>query len=102
VSNVDETQWRLLREWLGRTYQQAQEQASATMPEGMLPDQNVEILLRLAGATLALLDWHTINGKGECLLRTCCRARWVPARQRRTCLAVSMIYFWMERPLRRD
>jgi len=65
-----------------------QQQESATMPEGILPDQNVEILLRLAGATLALLEWHTINDKGKCRLRRCIRARWVPWRPRRTCPGV--------------
>jgi hypothetical protein len=93
-------QWRLLRERLKKIYRQAQQQASATMAEDMLPDQNVEMLLRLAGATLALLDWHTINDKGECWLRICGRARWGQLRQQRTCLVVSMIYFWMEQPLR--
>ncbi len=31
----------------------------------MIPDRTFEVLLRLAGATLALLEWHTINGKGN-------------------------------------
>ena len=100
VSNVDEMQWRLLRERLKTVYRQTEQQASATMPEGMLPDQNVEILLRLAGATLALLHWRSINDKGECRLSICGRARWRQSRQQRTCLVVSMIYFWMEQPLR--
>ena len=100
MSNVDEVQWCLARERIGRIYRQAQQQASATISEGMIPEQNVEMLLRLAGATLALLDWHTINDKGECWLRICGRSRWGQLRQQRTCLVVSMIYFWMEQPLR--
>ena len=100
MSNVDEMQWRLLRERLKKIYRQAQQQASAAMAEGMLPDQNVEMLLRLAGATLALLDWHTINDKGECRLSICGQAQWRQSRQQRACLVVSMIYFWMEQPPR--
>jgi hypothetical protein len=100
VSNIEEMQWHLLRERLKKIYRQAQQQTSATMPGGMPPDQNVEMLLRLAGAALALLDCHTINDKGECLLRRYGQARWVPSRKRRTCLVISMIYYWMEQPLR--
>lgn len=87
-------------ERLKKIYRQTEQQASATMPGGMLPDQNVEILLRLAGATLALLHWHSINDKGKCRLSICGRARWRQSRQQRTCLVVSMIYSWMEQPLR--
>lgn len=98
MSNVDEMRWRLLQERLGKIYRQVQE--SAKLPAGTLPNQNVEILLRLAGATLALLEWHTIDGKGRCRVRSCARTRWVPWRTRQTCQVFSTVHFWMEQPLK--
>lgn len=88
MSNVDEMRCRLLRERLEKIYRQAQRQEL----EGLLPDRAVEVLLRLAGATLALLEWHTINGKGKCRVRRCGRAR-------RTCPVFATMHFWMEQPL---
>ncbi len=93
MSNVDEMRWRLLRERLEKIYRQAQRQESATFPEGLLPDRNIEILLRLAGVILSLLEWHAINGKGKCRVRRCSRAR-------RTCPVFATVHFWMEQPLR--
>jgi len=92
--------WRLLLQRLTKIYQQAEQQESATLPEGALPARHIEILLRLAGAGLALLEWHTINGKGHCRVRGCARPRWVPWRRRRTCPVFAMVHFWMEQPLR--
>jgi len=100
MSNVDEMRWRLLRERLGKIYRQVQVHESAKLPASPIPDRNVEILLRLAGATLALLEWHTIDGKGRCRVRSCARAQWVPWRTRRTCQVFSTVHFWMEQPLR--
>ncbi|MCA1705765.1 MAG: hypothetical protein LC808_21875 [Actinobacteria bacterium] len=100
MSHVNETRWRLLRERLGKTYRQAHDQELATLPEGLPPDPNVEILLRLTGAMLTLLEWHAINGKGRCRVRTCARRRWLPWRRHRTCPVFATVQFWMEQPLR--
>ncbi|MGH3772963.1 MAG: hypothetical protein ACRDRW_16490 [Pseudonocardiaceae bacterium] len=80
MSNIHEVRWRLLREQLGEVYRQAQRQhESVTPPDGSLPpDSNVEILLRLAGATLTILEWHGIAGLGRCRMRACSRWRWIP------------------------
>ncbi|MGH3915830.1 MAG: hypothetical protein ACRDTC_20830 [Pseudonocardiaceae bacterium] len=96
MSNVNEMRWRLLRERLEKIYQQK----SATLLAGTLPDQNVEIFLRLAGATLALLEWHTIDGKGRCRVHRCTGWRWPPWRRRRICPVFATVRFWMEQPLR--
>ncbi|MGH3932441.1 MAG: hypothetical protein ACRDTF_20980 [Pseudonocardiaceae bacterium] len=90
MSNVDEMRWRLLQERLEKIYRQE----STT-----LPDRNGEILLRLTGATLALLEFHTIDDKGRCRVRRCAWARWVPWRTRRICPVFATVHFWMEQPL---
>ena|ERR1051326_245831 len=100
MSHVDETRWRLLRERLGETYRQAQHQESATLPEGPSPDRNVEILLRLTGAVLTLLEWHSIDSKGRCRVHTCARRRWIPWRKQPPCPVFATVHFWMEQPLR--
>ena len=92
--------WRLLVQRLAKIYQQAEQQESATLPEGALPARHIEILLRLAGAALTLLEWHTLNDKGHCRVRGCARLRWIPWRKRRTCPVFAMVHFWMEQPLR--
>ncbi|MGH3972810.1 MAG: hypothetical protein ACRDS9_05735 [Pseudonocardiaceae bacterium] len=99
MSNVDEMRWRSLRERLDNLYRQAQRQESATFPEDLLPDWNIEVFLRLAGAILTLLESHTINGKGRCRVRGCAWARWLPWRTRRTCPVFATVQFWMEQPL---
>lgn len=100
MSNVDEVRWRLLWERLEEIYREAQRRESGTRPDGLLPDRNAEILLRLAGAALALLEWHAVDGKGRCRTRGCSRHRWMPWRKRRICPVFATVQFWMEQPLR--
>ncbi|MGH3941344.1 MAG: hypothetical protein ACRDTG_22490 [Pseudonocardiaceae bacterium] len=99
MSNVEEVRWRLLRERVGKVYRAMQNRAAETLPEGAPPDQNVEILLRMAGAVLALLDWHVMDSKGRCRVRGCARRRWLPWRARRTCHMFATVHFWMRQPL---
>ncbi|HEY2766399.1 MAG TPA: hypothetical protein VGJ13_20665 [Pseudonocardiaceae bacterium] len=99
MSNVHEVRWRLLWEQLVQVYQQAQRQESETLPDGLLPEGNVEILLRLAGAALALLEWHALDGNSRCQVWGCSRRRWVPWRKRRTCQVFVTVQFWMRQPL---
>lgn len=99
VSSVQEVQWQLLRERLREIYRQVQQQECATLPEGLPADRHVEMLLRLVGAMLALLEWHTIDRKGHCRVRRCASA-WVPWWTRRTCPMFTTVHFWMEQPLR--
>lgn len=98
MSNVHEVRWKLLREQLAQVYRQAQVQESETLPEGLFPDKNVEMLLRLAGASLTLLDWHAIDAKGRCRARSCACRRWIPWR-RRPCQVFGTIQFWIRQPL---
>ncbi|MGQ0776255.1 MAG: hypothetical protein ACT4NY_17815 [Pseudonocardiales bacterium] len=98
MSNVEEVRWRLLVEDVGKVYRVVRSRAAETLPEGSPPDQNVEILLRLAGAVLALLDWHAMDGKGRCRVPGCARWRWLPWRKRRTCQVFVMVHFWMRQP----
>ena len=56
MRNVHEMRWQLLREQLTQVYCRAQRRESETLPDGLLPDKNVEMPLRLAGAALTLLD----------------------------------------------
>ncbi|MGH3923676.1 MAG: hypothetical protein ACRDTF_22910 [Pseudonocardiaceae bacterium] len=99
MSNVEEVRWRLLGEQVGKVYRAVQSQAPEPLPEGSPPDQNTEILLRMAGAVLALLDWHAIDSKGRCWARGCARRRWLPWRKRRTCHVFATVHFWMRQPL---
>lgn len=99
MSKIDEVQWRLLCERLAQEYQQAQRQESGTLPNGLLPDGNAEILLRLAGTALTLLEWHAIDAKGRCRARVCMRRRWVPWRRRGRCHVFVTVQFWILQPL---
>ena len=98
MSKIDEVRWRLLCERLAQVYQQAQRQESETPPDGP-PDGNAEILLRLAGAALTLLEWHAIDAKGRCRARVCTRRRWVPWRRRGRCHVFVTVQFWVLQPL---
>lgn len=99
MSNVNMMRWRLLRERLLEISQQAQRQRFTALPANPLSERDVETIIRLAGATLTLLEWHTINGRGRCRARRCTRARWVPWRRRRICPVFATVHFWMEQPL---
>ncbi|MGH3904763.1 MAG: hypothetical protein ACRDTE_11315 [Pseudonocardiaceae bacterium] len=99
MSKVGEVQWRLLWEQVGKVYRAAQSRGSETLPEGLFPDPNAEILLRLAGAVLALLDRHAVNAKGRCPVRGCARRCWAPWRKRRACRLFVTVHFWMREPL---
>jgi len=89
----------VLWEQVGEIYRAVQSRAAETQPEKAPPDQNTEILLRMAGAVLALLDWHVMDGKGRCRVRGCLRRRWLPWRERRTCHVFATVHFWMRQPL---
>lgn len=98
MSNVQEVRWKLLREQLTQVYRQAQRQECETVPDGLFPDKNVEMLLRLAGAALALLDWHTVDAKGRCRTRACAGRRWAPW-ARGPCQVFGTVQFWVRQPL---
>ncbi|MGH3718025.1 MAG: hypothetical protein ACRDRI_04130 [Pseudonocardiaceae bacterium] len=101
MNHVHEVRWRLLREQLETVYRQAQRQQESVTPlDGRLPpDVSVEILLRLAGATLTILEWHGIAGLGRCRMRACSRWRWIPWWSRRACQVFVTVQFWVEQPL---
>lgn len=98
MSNVHQMRWKLLREQLTQVYRRAQRQEDETLSEGLIPDKNAEILLRLAGAALTLLDWHAIDAKGRCQTRACAGRRRLPWR-RGTCQVFGTIQFWIRQPL---
>jgi hypothetical protein len=99
--NVLDVRWRLLRDQLETVYREAQrQQESVTLPDVSLHrDLNVEILLRLAGATLTLLDWPGIAGLGRCRMRACSRWRWTLWHKQRFCQVFVTVDFWLEQPL---
>jgi len=99
VSNVDEVHWRLLRERLIQIFRQELDQLVATFPDGVPPDAQDDILLRLTGVVVALLEWHTMNENGRCRVRRCTRRRWVPWRRRHTCQIFRTVQFWIEHPV---
>lgn len=100
MSNLDEVHWRLLRERLTQVFRQELDRRVATLPDGVPPDEQDDILLRLAGAVVALLEWHAMDGNGRCRVRRCTRRRWVPWRRRRTCQIFRTVQFWIEQPIR--
>ncbi len=99
MSKVGEVRWRLLWEQLTQIYRQVEHQESETLPDGLLPDRNGEILLRLAGSALTLLEWHTIDTNGRCRAPACTRRGWVPWRRRGSCHVFGTVQFWVQQPL---
>lgn len=69
------------------------------MSVGLLPDSNAEILLRLTGLALTLLERHTTDAQGRCLVPGCSRRRGIPWRRARTCQIFVTTQFWLEQPL---
>lgn len=98
MSNVGEVRWRLLCEQLAQVYRQADLLECETLPAGLPPERNAEILLRLAGAALTLLDSHAVDGKGRCRARMCARRSCTLWRGRR-CQVFVTIHFWIQQPL---
>lgn len=99
MTKVHEVQWRLLWERLRKLFRQAQQQKDQTLPDGALVDPNAEPVLRLAGAAMTLLEWHTTDATGRCRVPGCARRRWRPWRERRPCRVFLTVQFWMEQPL---
>lgn len=99
VTKVHEVQWRLLWERLRNSFRQTQWQKGQALPDGAPPEADAELLLRMAGATMTLLEWHTTDAKGRCRVRGCARRRWMPWRERRPCRVFLTVQFWMEQPL---
>lgn len=99
MSSVPELRWRLLWERLLKVYQEAHRHESPTLRLGLASDDNAEFLVRLAGAALAFLEWHAVDGKGRCRVRGCSRGRWSWLRKRRTCQIFVVIQFWVGQPV---
>jgi hypothetical protein len=89
----------MLREHLGKVFREARQPGASAPPESPLPAKNAEMLLRLSGAALALLDWHALDSGGRCRVRRCTRHRYLPWRKRRICPVFATVQFWMEQPL---
>ncbi|MGH3940607.1 MAG: hypothetical protein ACRDTG_18620 [Pseudonocardiaceae bacterium] len=100
MSKVDEVRWRLLTERLIQVFQRELDRRAATPPDGVRTDEPDDILLRLAGAVVMLLEWHAMEGNGRCRVRGCTRRRWVPWRRRRTCPIFRTVQFWIGQPIR--
>lgn len=75
-------------------------EAQRRVSAGRSPDSNAEMLLRLASLALTLLERHTTDVQGRCLVPGCSRRRGVPWRKSRTCQIFVTVQFWMEQPLR--
>jgi hypothetical protein len=91
--NVHEVRWRLLQDHLREVSHDAQRR----MPVGLFPDS--EMLLRLAELALTLLERHTTDTRGQCLVPGCSRRRRMPWRRSRTCPIFVTAQFWVEQPL---
>ena len=99
MSSVQELRWRLLWERLIKVYGEVQRHEAQTLPLGLAPDDNAELLMRLTGAALAFLEWHSVDGKGRCRVRGCSRPPWPWLRKRRTCQIRVIIQFWVVQPV---
>ncbi|MGH3906461.1 MAG: hypothetical protein ACRDTE_20115 [Pseudonocardiaceae bacterium] len=99
MSSLHEVRWRLLWERLVKVYGEGQQHEAETLPHGLAPDDNAELLARLAGTTLALLERHAMDGKGRCRVRGCSQTRWWWLRKRQTCQRFVTVQFWLGQPL---
>lgn len=99
MSNVHEVRRRLLQERLSEVYRKVQDQQAERLLSGLLLDENTEMLLRLIGFALTLLERHAMDVKGRCLVPGCSPRRWVPWRKWRTCRIFVTAQFWVEQPL---
>lgn len=100
MSSVHELRWRLILERLRQVYRKAQDQQAQRLLKGLCPDENEEMLLRLAGLALTLLERHAMDAKGRCLVPGCSPRRRVPWRKWRTCRIFVTAQFWVGQPLR--
>lgn len=94
--NVHEVRGRLLQQRLRKVTHEAQGQLSGRLSS----DSNAEMLLRLAGLTLTLLERHTTDAQGQCRVRGCSRRRGPVWRKSQPCQIFVTVQFWVEQPLR--
>jgi hypothetical protein len=99
VSNVHEVRRRVLLERLRETYRKAQYQHAEREHQGLSLDENTEMILRLTGLALTLIEQHSTNGKGHCLVPGCSLQRRVPWRKWRTCQVFVTALFWIEQSI---
>jgi hypothetical protein len=99
VSNVHETRRRLLQKRLREVYRKVQDQQAERLLNGLLLDENTEMLMRLIGFALMLLERHAMDVKGRCLVPGCSLQRRVPWPKWQTCRIFVTAQFWVEQPL---